>query len=129
MIKNFNERDDEWSEELPWLGQYILDENGDAIPAPGLLRWGQWLEDHPKERQLAEDQIGDARVSTVFLGLDYGSLFLRDAQGCPVNPEIYKPKLWETMVFGGLYDMYQKRYTSKKAALKGHGKIVQMLTS
>jgi|SRR5271170_3736576 len=119
--------DHSWTEELPWMGQYVLDENGDAIPASGLLSWGQWLKDHPRERHLAEDQIGDARVSTVFLGLDYGSLWLRDSE--IFDPAKYKPKLWETMVFGGPYDLYQKRYTSRESALVGHGKIVQMLTS
>lgn len=113
---------DGWTDDLPWLGQYILDENGEAIPAPGLLSWGQWLQDHPKERQLADDQIGNARVSTIFLGLDCGFHF-RDAH------VVYRPMLWETMVFGGPYDQFQTRYTSRADALAGHGKIVQMLTS
>ena len=45
--------------------------NGDAVPATGLRSWGRWLQDHVKERHLAQDQVGDSRVSTIFLGLDY----------------------------------------------------------
>jgi len=117
---------DGWDDELPWLGQYILDENGDAVPARGLLEWGQWMQEHDHERSLARDEIGLATVSTVFLGLDHGAhLFLRKDS----DLANYKPVLWETMVFGGQYDMFQSRYSSKESALAGHGKIVQMLTS
>jgi hypothetical protein len=117
--------DDEWTDDLPWLGQYILDENGEPVPAPGLRQWGQWLQDHQEERILAKDKIGNAEVSTVFLGLDHGVSFLRK----DFDSATYKPTLWETMVFGGPYDQHLARYTSREDALAGHGKIVQMLTS
>jgi hypothetical protein len=119
--------EDGWTDDLPWIGQYILDEHGDAVPASGLLSWGRWLADHPKERRLADDTIGNARVSTIFLALDCGSLLLK--LGEDFDPSTYRPLLWETMVFGGPYDQYMARYTSKADALAGHGKIVQMLTS
>jgi hypothetical protein len=113
--------EEDWSKDLPWLGQYILDENGKPVRARGLLEWGRWLQEHDAERQLALDQIGAARVSTIFLGLDSFSIFQRD--------QPHEPVLWETMVFGGPYNLFQQRYTSKEEALKGHGRIVQMLTS
>ena len=115
------DEDDGWTEELPWLGQYVLDENGDAVPAKSLLSWGRWLEDHVDEHRLGDDRIGNARVSTVFLGIDYGWLGPRDGD--------YKPKLWETMIFGGLYDLYRISYTSRADALEGHRKCIQMLTN
>ena len=116
--------DDGWTEELPWLGQYILNENGDAVPAHGLLSWGQWLADHRVECRVGYDVIGNATVSTVFLALDSGWFWREE-----LDPVSYKPTLWETLVRGGPYDGHQKRYTSREDALAGHGKIVQMLTS
>jgi len=118
---------DEWTDDLPWIGQYILDDDGNPVPAKSLLAWGEWFETHRHEKIVAQDQIGIAFVSTVFLGLDHGAGFLvRTGQ---LDPLTYKPVLWETMVFGGPYKDYQTRYTSKKEALEGHKKIVQMLTS
>jgi hypothetical protein len=113
--------EDRWTKELPWLGQYVLDENGDAVPAKGLLSWAQWMEEY--SRHLGDDQIGTARVSTIFLGLDMRAL--RSLNDDP----LYKPLLWETMIFGGPYDQQCWRYTSKEEALEGHRRAVQMLTS
>jgi hypothetical protein len=118
---------EEWTDDLPWLGQYVLDENGEAVPASGLLEWGQWMEEHSKDRILAKDKVGNMEVSTVFLGLDQGRIFLLGREG--IDPTTYKPTLWETMIFGGAYDLHQLRYTSRAEALEGHKKIVQMLTS
>lgn len=109
-----------WTEDLPWIGQYILNENGDPVPAPDLLTWGRWMENNAA-RRVAEDYVGAARVSTVFLGLDHSPLGMFDLPHAPV--------LWETMVFGGAYDMHQQRYESREEALAGHRKVIQMLTS
>lgn len=108
---------DGWTKDAPWLGQYILDENGNTVPAKSLLGWAMWMQ--TGKRQLALDLIGRARVSTIFMGLDHH--LMRD--------EPHQPILWETMVFGGPYDRHQQRYASKEEALRGHAKIVQMLTS
>jgi hypothetical protein len=118
-------REDGWTVDLPWIGQYILDEHGDAVPAKGLFSWGQWLQDHPNERHLAQDQIGDARVSTIFLALDYGAVFIPGEM--ELDPTTYEPTLWETMVFGGPHHLDMERYTSRAEALEGHRKIVERL--
>ncbi len=47
------------------------------------------------------------RVSTVFLGLDHGF-------------NNGKPIVFETMIFGGKHDQYQKKYSSYKEAVQGH---------
>lgn len=112
---------DEWTDDLPWIGQYVLDENGNAVRAKSLLSWGKWMQEHRADCHLAQDQIGEACVSTIFLGLDSFMVLERHLPHVPV--------LWETMVFGGPYDQFQNRYSSKDDALRGHSKIVQMLTS
>ena len=120
--------EDGWTDELPWIGQYVLDGDNNAVPATGLLSWAEWMEDRSK-CQVARDQVGEATVSTIFTGLDEGSFFLQPRYRDEFNPITYKPVLWETMIFGGPHHLYQERYTSREDALEGHRKAVQMLTS
>jgi hypothetical protein len=91
--------------------KFILDGEGNPVGEPDLLVWGKWLQ--TANRSLAKDQIGDVRISTVFLGLDHGY------GGSPI--------LWETMIFGGSHDSYCERYTSRAAALEGHAKAVTLV--
>ena len=60
----------------PFIGLYILDEEGNPVPTKDTLAWGQWFEEHPGQRHLAKDRIGNVLVSTVFLGLDQGPVWL-----------------------------------------------------
>ena len=98
---------------------YVLDESGQPRKETDALTWGLWYESTKatQARTVAVDRIGDAKVSTVFLGLDHNYA----ADGDPV--------LWETMVFGGPHDERQERYTSRAEAEAGHGRIVAMLRS
>jgi len=114
---------DRWTEDLPWIGQYVLDENGDAVPAKSLLEWAEWMENHTADRIVLRDKVGDVLISTVFLALDMGMNHL------PFNCAglRYAPVLWETMIFGGVHNGYQVRYTSKDAALEGHIQAVRMV--
>lgn len=75
-------------------GRYILNEKGEPIPEPSLINWALWMEEN--ERHVGDETIGPARVSTVFLGLDY-----QFGQGPPI--------LWETLVFGGELDSEMDR--------------------
>lgn len=83
-----------------WVGQYVLDEQGNPRPAHDLLAWAQWYE--TSQRQIVLTWFRWGRVSTIFLGLDYScaGMLMADA---PSDPE-YQPVLWETMVFGGKLD-------------------------
>ncbi len=56
----------------------------------------------------------EVQVSTVFLHMDHSF------NGGP-------PLLFETMVFGGLHDNHQVRYTSWEEAEIGHNEICQMV--
>lgn len=68
------------------------------------------------ERQIAKDRIDGVLVSTVFL------VFNHNWQG-PDMP----PLLYETMIFGGTHDQWQRRYTSRDEALDGHNEAVEMV--
>lgn len=69
--------------------RYILNDKGEPIPEPNLLKWAQWFEDQQQigGRTVIRESVGERTVSTVFLGLDYNF-----GGGGP-------PVLWETLVF------------------------------
>lgn len=94
--------------------KYILNDEGEPVPEPDLMKWGAWFEPNRARRIVRQDDVGDILVSTVFLALDHD----HSLQGPPI--------LWETMIFGGPHDQYQERYTSKDAALEGHAKALAL---
>jgi hypothetical protein len=79
---------------------YILNDRGEPVAEPDLVKWGEWFEANRGKRHVADDRIDidgtEVRVSTVFLGIDH-------AWGEPI------PVLWETMVFGGPMDKEMDR--------------------
>ncbi len=70
-------------------GRYIL-HGKTAIPCDNLFAWAQWFE--AADRLVAKTEVGDVRISTVFLGLDHNF-----GEGDPL--------LFETMIFGGSHDL------------------------
>lgn len=96
--------------------KYILDEKGNAVPEPDTLKWARWFENAGKKRILKQTEIEPGvEVSTVFLGLDYNFT------------EKGEPLIWETMVFGGKYNQYMNRYSTRKEAEVGHKAFVEAL--
>ena len=93
--------------------KYIL-KDGKPVPENDVLKWSRWFEDSDQARIVARINFGNIGVSTVFLGLD------RSFGG-------EEPVLWETMIFGGEHDGYQRRYTSREEALAGHDEAVEMV--
>ncbi len=93
-------------------GRYIL-ENGQPREEPDLIKWARWF--GAADRKVAKNTVGEAKVSTVFLGLDHGK---NDAGGI---------LLFETMVFGGKDDGMCLRYSTIEAARSGHGRVVAQL--
>lgn len=73
---------------------YILD--GHTPVQADLMTWARWFEKADADRVVAKDEIGEARISTVFLGLDH-------------NWGDGPPLLFETMIFGGQHADYQER--------------------
>jgi len=93
---------------------WILDEAGQPVREPDLLKWSQWFE--PRKRILAQATVADGVfVSTVFLGVDHN--FYNDGP----------PVLWETMIFGGPYNLWMERYASRAEAEAGHARVVTAL--
>lgn len=82
-----------------------------------LMEWGRWCELDPNEsgRRIEATVIGDARVSTVFLGIDHN---WRDS-GPPI--------LFETMIFGGEHDEYQDRCCTYDEAKVMHTKAIWLV--
>jgi hypothetical protein len=74
--------------------------------------WARLFED---ERHIAEDEIDDVRVSTVWIGLDHR--FLDDGP----------PLIFETMIFGGSLDEYCWRYATEREAREGHARAVELV--
>jgi hypothetical protein len=64
--------------------------------------------------------IGDQRISTVFLHFDHGLNF-----GTTDKPS--DPVLFESMIFGGPHDEYQRRYCTYNEALEGHNYLIKAL--
>ena len=93
--------------------KYILDGHL-PVKCNDLLEWAEWF--GKADRHVAADELpNDIRVSTVFLGLDHAFGF-KQAQ----------PILFETMIFGGKHDGYQRRYATWDEAEIGHAKALKI---
>ena len=100
------------------MDKYIL-VNKEVVPAPSVEEWGEWWENH-NNRRVAQETIGDVRISTVFLGLDHG---FKPVNHC--NP----PIVFETMIFGGKHNDYQERCCTWDDAIKMHKAAVELVKS
>lgn len=86
------------------MKRYVL-EGKVAVPCEDVMKWAEGFE--ASERRVAVDTIGEATVSTIFLGIDHS--FGGD-----------RPLLFETMVFGGPLDGEQKRCSTWEQAEAMH---------
>lgn len=135
-----------------YQSHFILDEQGNAVHEPDILKWAMWFNTANKQRIIAWNFYGgwatetdfDIHVSTVFLGSNHAFI------------ENGPPVLWETMVFadedilarlmeisetddrsiilkflemlgGDRHVDIQKRYTSKAAAQEGHKTMCEFI--
>jgi hypothetical protein len=88
---------------------YILD--GHKTVRVGSMAWAEWFE-KSGDRRVAKEKIGEAEISTVFLGIDHSF-----GQGPPM--------LFETMVFGGALDQEQDRCTTWEEAEAMHAMMCE----
>jgi thioesterase domain-containing protein len=95
---------------------WILGGDGgrEAVTVPP-LEWARWYQ--TADRTVARTKVGEAEVSTVFMGLDY--------QFDPDGP----PLIFETMVFSSdpQLDEWTERYSTWSDAEAGHARIVEMV--
>jgi len=94
--------------------KYYVLKGHEPILEPDLLTWAHWLETSDPARIVAHTKVSNqTEVSTVFLGLDHS---FGD------GPSL----LFETMIFGGRQDGYQKRYPTWVDAEAGHTQAVRL---
>lgn len=92
---------------------YILDEEHLAVPAT-MSAWAKFFEEY-SNRVVAKTTVGDAEVSTIFIGLDHRYMHK--------GP----PQIFETMIFGGPRNQHTQRYATWRAAMAGHQRLVKLL--
>lgn len=95
------------------LGLYVLDGHTPRR-VENVAEWAREYERALNTRQVGLTDIGGAKISTVFTGIDYNAMFHE-------RP----PALFETMIFGGPLDGRQWRYSAWDEAEKGHESAVQ----
>ena len=97
-------------------GKHLLDDAGNPVIEPDLMKWARWFESSFRKRQVGDTSLPGVRVSTVFLGIDHNFM----GHGPPI--------LYETMVFcddaESPWNQFQRRWTTKEAAKLGHDAIV-----
>lgn len=91
-----------------YIDRDLYDRSGEPID---FARWILLFEDD-RYQQLAFDEIGGYRVSTIWLGIDHG---------CGMSDE---PLIFETMVFKDRKSVAQDRYCSEEEALAGHARLL-----
>lgn len=96
---------------------YMLDEDNKPHAVDDYLEWAKWMAASEKQRRVAQNRRGSVWVSTVFLGVDHRHF----GQGAPV--------LFETMVFGGALNHWQRRYCTWEEAKGGHRLALDVVTS
>lgn len=84
------------------------------VVAAERVEWSWWLEMHLADRIVRKTRVGEAEVSTVFMGLDH-----RVGEGTPL--------VFETLVFGGEMDGEMDRYSTWDEAERGHEVMVSSL--
>lgn len=88
--------------------------NKEIVETDNADEWGKWFKNF-KNRQIKKTEKNGVTVSTVFLGIDHSFSKARE------------PVLFETMIFGGEKDGYQKRYCTMQEALDGHNEIMELI--
>lgn len=105
---------------------YILDEHDNPKIVPNAMIWSQWFEKVDHHRIGKCDKIVDLNgnmitISTVFVGIGI-NIGAPKAKGLKL-----KPYLWETVVFGGHYNLWERKWCIVDDALAGHQKAIEMV--
>lgn len=93
---------------------YMLDGHT-PVPCSDIYEWAAWFEKTDSRLVARTEYPGDILVSTVFTGFDSGVVWSD------------KPILFETMVFGGDFNHYIRKYSTWDEATEGHDIIRRMV--
>lgn len=93
--------------------EYYVLKDKTPVHVPDVMTWARWFES--ADRHIANTNIGDVHISTVFLGLDHG------------YSELGPPLIFETMIFGGEHDQYQDRCSTYEEAEAMHKRAVALV--
>lgn len=96
------------------MADMYIEIDGKPVLCASIKEWNTWFTNN-NTRKIDYTYFEDCYVSTVFLGIDHRF----DMKG--------KPILYETMIFGGKDDGYQKRYTSREEASIGHDQACRLI--
>lgn len=94
---------------------YILSNDNKIIQTDDVHEWAMWRQISDKWRIALTRLSDDTEVSTVFLTINH-----QFDNGAPI--------LFETMVFGGEHDGYQRRYRTYVGAEAGHIQVVEIVS-
>ena len=94
------------------MSQYFILDGHKPVPCSDPIEWANWFKN--SHRHVASMSVGDVFVSTVFLGIDHSF-----GEG--------EPMLFETMIFGGLHDGYQRRCSTWEEAETMHTKALDVV--
>ncbi len=92
--------------------EYYILANKKPVKIEDALEWAKWFEEE-ENWYVAKDIIDDSQVITFFQGLITEGL----------------PKLFQTMVIGGLLDGENEKYSTWQEAEAGHERIVERVKS
>lgn len=106
-------------------GKYILNDKGEPVAEPDLIKWAQWMEANFYARQVGRETHGDKTVSTVFLALDHS--FSLSGRAAPI--------LWETAVITkgphknsrDVFDIVNRCSGNREQAEAMHARIVAQI--
>lgn len=107
------------------MNMYYKLEGKQILPLNNVIEWAEWFEKAGKDRVVGHEKLPDgSEVSTVFLGIDHSPIQRTLELPQEVNPSVYHPLIFETMVFGGPFDGHQCRYHTWDEAYLGHQMVV-----
>lgn len=95
------------------MKHYLLDEN--KVPYEVSIEEAYKVYEDLDMKIVKRDETSGGLISTVFLGLDHA---FGDQEG---------PILFETMIFDGEFDGFQRRYKTYDEALQGHNEALNMV--
>ncbi len=97
---------------MPVPSHYVVDDDGNPVPETDLTKWAKILDDIKRRRVAQTTFTSGVKVSTVFLGLNHGT--------------VDKPLLFETWVEGkGALDDDMTRTPTWAEALDAHRTAVR----